>query len=66
MRTLEHLKPCCNKDPKFKIVYIGLSDLGMIECPVCGKHTDLYEMYWLAHDAWNDGKFSDYQVKLFE
>lgn len=66
MRYLEPLKHCCDRKPYFKVVCIGLYDKCMIECPVCGKHTDLYEMYWLAHDAWNNNEFKNYQIKLFE
>ena len=56
---------CCGVFPKLIGGIGGALDLCRYECEVCGKTTNVYEMPWLAEEAWNKGLFVTGQGRLF-
>ncbi len=54
---------CCDVYPRFKHRFENGKELGLYECPVCGKHTAGETMPWISAEAWNSGKYESCTVQ---
>lgn len=59
-------KKCCGVYPKFMTKDIQDPCNAYYQCEVCGKHTDLYTMPWLAEEAWNSMENDEQQMSLMQ
>lgn len=61
-------RKCCGVQPKYMSKDIMNPYAAYYECEVCGKHTGLYTMPWLAEEAWNRGETAGgyKQMSLFD